>query len=111
MAQGASRPLDFELDFHNRPHPYKINKELEVPKLIQAERSRYNECLIQANNNSSLAYYLFKNNDLSRSSRNSEKDAIWNLFKNMEVLTLKSLKEYFITKLNACREYLSLKYE
>ena len=29
----------------------------------------------------------------------------------MEVLTPKSLKEYFITKLNACREYSSLKYE
>ena len=73
MIQGASRPLDFELDFHNRPHPFKIFEELEVPKLIQTESSRYSECLIQENNNSSLAYYLFKNNDLSRSSRNSAK--------------------------------------
>ena len=68
-----SKPLDSELEFDKRPHPFKIFEEIEVPKMSNAEREKYDECLIESKNDISLAYYLLKNIDLSRSSRTAAK--------------------------------------
>ena len=67
--QAINDPLDLELEFNGRPHPFKVFEESELPKLLSLERKRYNECLMEAKNDAPLAFYLFKNNDLSRSSR------------------------------------------
>lgn len=66
--RALSKPLDSELDFNSRPHPFKTFEETELPKLTNIEKSRYNECLIESKSNVALAYFLFKNNHLSRSS-------------------------------------------
>ena len=42
---------------------------LEFPKLANADRTRYFECLIESKNSSALAYCLFKNSDLSCSPK------------------------------------------
>ena len=69
----SSKPLDFELEFDSRPHPFKMFEELELQNLTNADKAKYRECLIKFKNNVALAYYLFKNNDLSRSSRAAAK--------------------------------------
>ena len=63
------KPLDLELEFNNRPHPFKQFEEIELPKLVNAEKTKYSKCLIESKNEPALAYFLLKNNDLSRSSR------------------------------------------
>ena len=67
--QNFNDPLDLEREFNDRPHPFKIFEESELPKLTNLERKRYNEWLMEAKNDTPLAFYLFKNNDLSRSSK------------------------------------------
>ena len=69
----TGKPLDFELEFDIRPHPFKMFEELELQNLTNADKAKYRECLIESKNNVALAYYLFKNNDLSRSSRAAAK--------------------------------------
>ena len=68
-AKDSNKPLDFELEFNSRPHPFETFEIMEIPKLESIDRARYYELLIESKNNSALAYYLFKNNNLSRSSR------------------------------------------
>ena len=68
-----SKPLDFELEFDKRPHPFKNFEQIEVPKMSKAEREKYDECLVESKNDIALAYYLLKNIDLSRSSRTAAK--------------------------------------
>ena len=41
----------------------------ELPNLESDQRTIYNNCLVESKNDSALAYYLFKNKDLSRSSK------------------------------------------
>ena len=66
-----NKPLDFELEFSNRPHPFETFEMLELPKLANVDRTRYFECLVESKNSSALAYYLFKNSDMSCSSRSA----------------------------------------
>ena len=61
------RPI--ELEFSSRPHPFKIFEMSELPNLESDQRTIYNNCLVESKNDSALAYYLFKNKDLSRSSK------------------------------------------
>ena len=56
----SSKPLDFELEFDSRSHPFKMFEELELQNLTNADKSKYRECLIESKNNVALAYYLFK---------------------------------------------------
>ena len=67
------KPLDLELEFSNRSHPFKKFEEIDLPKLINAEKTKYSECMIESKNEPALAYSLLKNNDLSRSSRAAAK--------------------------------------
>ena len=46
-----SKPLDFELEFDSRPHPFKMFEELELQNLANADRAKYRECLIESKNN------------------------------------------------------------
>ena len=69
----SSKPLDFELAYDSRPHPFKMFEELELQNLTNTDKAIYRECLIESKNNVALAYYLFKNNDLGRSLRASAK--------------------------------------
>ena len=41
--------------------------------MSNAEREKYDKCLIESKNDIALAYYLLKNIDLSRSSRTAAK--------------------------------------
>ena len=68
-----NKPLDFELEFDHRPHPFKTFEKLELPKLTNTERAIYSGCLIESKNDTALAFYLFKNGDLSRSSKAAAK--------------------------------------
>ena len=74
----AEKVLDSELDFDKRPHPFKLFEEVELPKLTKTERSIYNEYLIESKNYLPLAYYLLKNNNLSRSSKAAAKSCFIN---------------------------------
>ena len=69
----SGKPLESELEFGRRRHPFKKFEEIELHKLTNAEKSRYSECLTESKNEPALAYYLLKNNDLSRSSRAAAK--------------------------------------
>ena len=69
----SNKPLDFELEFDCRPHPFKTFEMLEFPMLTITERTIYNLCLIESKNDSALAFYLYKNSDLSRSSKAAAK--------------------------------------
>ena len=71
--KASNKPLDFELEFDSRPYPFKIFEELELQNLTNADKAKYRECPIKSKNNIVLAYYLFKNNYLSRSSRAAAK--------------------------------------
>ena len=64
-----NKPLDFELEFSNRPHPFETFEMLELPKLANVDRTRYFESLVKSKNSSVLAYYLFINSDFSCSPR------------------------------------------
>ena len=61
-------PLDFEREFSSKQHPFEAFEMLELSLLANVDRTRQFECLIESKNSSALAYYLFKNFDLSRSS-------------------------------------------
>ena len=79
--------------------------------MTNVDKEKYRECLIESKNNVALAYYLFKNNDLSRSSRAAAKSSLVNLFKHMGTFNPKCLKEYFTVNLNSWRSYSNLRYE
>ena len=95
----SNKHLGFELGFNSRPHPFKMFEEFELQNLTNADKAKYRECLIKSKNNIALAYYLFKNNYLSRSLRAAGKSCLVNLFKHMGTLNPKCLKEYFTVKL------------
>ena len=48
-------------------------EELELQNSTNTDKAKYKECLIKSKSNVALAYYLLKNNDLSRSSRAAAK--------------------------------------
>ena len=47
----SSKPLDFELEFDSRPHPFKMFEEFELQNLVNADKAKYRECLIKSKNN------------------------------------------------------------
>ena len=62
------KPLDFELEFSSKQHPFEAFDMLELSLFVNVDRTRQFECLIESKNSPAFANYLFKNFDLSRSS-------------------------------------------